>query len=516
MNRTNWIIRLAIGAGGAASAWGQVTPQATVPSVSHPTIVAADRINQEAASPLIYVGDNGGYGIRAALTSDAFGRLSTADLRLSDVPLDPQRRVTLEMHSFQVTGPGARIVEGTDNGDLPLAMPPVILLRGEVADTPGSWAFLGVTPGHINGIIHISDDEEFIIAPLPERIAAGETDTHVIYNRLVTDANAAPSNFLCTAVPPPGQPERHPTSIGYADFGPETRGASDRVAWLAIDCDWEFRNLAPFVTSGDAAAYAIELVGVVSFIYERDVQTRMYVNFLRVWSTANDPYSAADTEEQLPEFENYFSNNVTAARDVSHLFSGRDLGGGRAFLDVLCDGYGVSGNMAGTFPRPAPQDYTAGNWDIVVVAHEIGHNFGSPHTHCYNPPIDTCAGTGYDCPHPRVCQQGEIMSYCHTCPGGISNIRLGFVHPAVLQQMREDVDCLRAIIPTVYVDGDWGGAENGNPPTPYNKVLKGFMGVSQGGVIRIRQGTYPEAVRLDRAVRLEVWNIPGGTVRIGG
>lgn len=518
MNRQRMLAGVVF-SGAALAVWAQSLP-ITPPGgrAAAGAEAACDEVRRAVDSPLTPACTNDGYGIRAILEPDAFDRLSGSGLSVHEFPLDAGRSVTLALRSFQVTGPGAMLVEGTDAGDVPLPMPQVLLLRGEVEGAAGSWVFLGVTPGRINGIVHLSDDEEFIIAPLQDRITAGDLDSHVIFERFSTDAGSQPSSLVCTAVPRDGRPAPRPSSVNIAtpegDGGPQERGASDRVAWLAIDCDWEFRNLPPFDTSGDAAAYVMELIGVVNVIYERDVQTRMYINFLRVWNTSADPYDADDTEEQLPEFENYFSNNVGVSREVNHLLSGRDLGGGRGFIDVLCDAYSVSGNMAGSFPQPAPQDFHADNWDIVVVAHEIGHNFGSPHTHCYDPPIDTCAGTLYDCSHPRVCQQGELMSYCHTCPGGIANMRLGFVHPAVLAEMREDVSCLRLVRSTVYVNGAWGGAENGTIALPYNRILKGFMGVAEDGVIRVRQGSYPTPVRLDRAVRVEVWDNLG-TVTIG-
>jgi len=58
--------------------------------------------------------------------------------------------------------------------------------------------------------------------------------------------------------------------------------------------------------------------------------------------------------------------------------------------------------------------------------HELGHNFGSGHTHNggYLPVIDTCGTT---CParlpvRLPLAKSSMIMSYCHICTGGYSNM----------------------------------------------------------------------------------------------
>ena len=106
---------------------------------------------------------------------------------------------------------------------------------------------------------------------------------------------------------------------------------------------------------------------------------------------------------------------------------------------MLLARYGISGNLHGAFPLPV-QDNSHDNWDLMVVSHELGHNFGTGHTHdSYNPPIDGC-GNG-DCANAF---DTTIMSYCHLCPGGLSNMDMRF-HPRVqariLQFLGSEAGC---------------------------------------------------------------------------
>ena len=81
-------------------------------------------------------------------------------------------------------------------------------------------------------------------------------------------------------------------------------------------------------------------------------------------------------------------------------------------------------------------------WDILSVSHEIGHNFGSPHSHCYNglegnaSAIDQCRSGEVDghgacysgtqsLPGPAGTRSGTIMSYCHLI-GGYGSMALTF------------------------------------------------------------------------------------------
>lgn len=244
-------------------------------------------------------------------------------------------------------------------------------------------------------------------------------------------------------------------------------------ARIAIETDTDF--LALFGGNvEDATAYVGSLMGFISTVYEAEVDTRMEVSYLRLWETP-DPFVQTTTGCALIETGKYWNDNQTAVgRSTMHFMSGRaSPRAGVAWLGVMCGApfsmspaslgyscpgldpntvsnyggaYGVSMGLTGGFDAGNP----AAVWDVVAVAHEIGHNFNSPHTHCYNglggnpDPVDTCYSGESGCFAGSTALpgagagSGTLMSYCHLKPGGLANLSLtlGAGHPFGVQPER--------------------------------------------------------------------------------
>jgi hypothetical protein len=207
-------------------------------------------------------------------------------------------------------------------------------------------------------------------------------------------------------------------------------------ATIAIETDGEFYAL--FGNAESATAYIANLFAYASTLYERETQTRLNLGQINLWpNAATDPWSFTSTSAGLTAFKGYWSNNKEAVpRTTAHFLSGKNLGGGIAYLNALCSndyGYGLSASLRGDFAISNPQPL----WDIFVVTHEMGHNFNSQHTHDYQNiggdvnPIDSCPsgflpGLSSLSGGASGAGNGTIMSYCHQLTGGYRNISLTF------------------------------------------------------------------------------------------
>ncbi|MFM1823814.1 MAG: hypothetical protein RI967_2080, partial [Planctomycetota bacterium] len=312
-----------------------------------------------------------------------------------------------------------------------------IAYAGRIAGFPESRVYLGIGTGDGAGIVAGT------IALDPDSTEAAATDTWWISSGPLAARRAglppmiaharglagqSVDGLACAAGALAGGPD-----AGAAGEGGVAGGTACREFRLAIDTDTEFTMAAHGGNAVAASQYALLLLGAASQVYDRDLDAKLPVRYLRLW-TGEDIWTGADMFEQLTQYRDHWAANMGAVpRDLGHYLAGRGLGGGVAWLGVVCTGndwsYALSSGIGYGFPYPLV-DHDHGNWEPMVVNHEIGHNFGAPHTHDHSPQADGC-GTN-DC---SQAWSGTIMSYCHICDGGMSNVSLAF-HPYSIASMQ--------------------------------------------------------------------------------
>ncbi len=344
------------------------------------------------------------------------------DVLITDLPLGPLASRSLVLHrvnpfELQPTIVGATIGRDGVVTETPIPVPELACYIGSVLDDSDSRVLLARGEGFVVGYVQ-TQEKTWIISN--ER--AGSSGPIVSYAMDEVPPGTFPiPEWTCQTLMSPDWAGGEGSHGGIADV--------QEPCWqsrIAIDTDVEFLGLF-----GNNQAAAIGYVGTLfaalSDIYPRDVHLRPGMSYLRLWTDGADPWGASGTVNQLYEFQAYWEQQVfTGVRDSAALLSGRGLGGGVAWLNSGCGSYAysVSANLAGSFPYPLV-DNNGGNWDIMVFAHELGHNYGAPHTHSYTPPADGCGSSPQDCSAASN-DLGTIMSYCHQCSGGMSNINLYF------------------------------------------------------------------------------------------
>jgi hypothetical protein len=421
----------AIGLIALSAASAQSLPPSTTPPAPPVPSLPVDAIAQpDVASPILLAGDGGlGAGL-AIIDADAVRALNGLNQVTISLPVSKTRTVDVTLDRFEVFTPDAVIESRDGNITLALPRPTVTLWRGSVVGQPDAPVFLSLSETRVHAIVQWQSSMSVITTTLPQGLATPDgrgiggdgTERVLVYDTADVDPKylQTPAFKCAGGILPPGGADLVPAN-GPAGYGER---AVCRQFNVSLDADFQFSN----ALGGPVGAtnYINTLIGAVSSIYAREVGITMTINRLVIWG-ASQPWTASGTAEALPEYSGWVATNVSTPRAASHLLSTRNLGGGIAYVNSLCGGsaYAVSGNMNGTFPFPIV-DNSWSNWDLMVVSHEFGHVFGSGHTHSassYNPIIDGC-GNG-DCTVAQA-KEGTIMSYCHICAGGMSNMKMTF------------------------------------------------------------------------------------------
>lgn len=344
---------------------------------------------------------------------------------LKAFPIDAARSVDFELEATSPVAADARmVVVGADGVERPVRRMGRTW-RGRVVGRPDSQVLISDSPAGTFGWVQM-DGRLSVISSGAGR-GVRETVVHAMGDPTVSPIDWVP--FHCGV-----DESLHPDVLGGSLPPPQggLAGVTCRVVQLAVDTDQEF--LALFGGSVEAAQSYLELlVAAADAIHGRDASVRIQLVYSRLWEST-DPWTASNANTQSTQLRDHWNATMGGVfRDTVHMMSGRDLGGGFAWIGGLCTSfsYGVSGNLTGFFPTPMV-DNSSQNWDPYVFGHELGHTLGSRHTHDtlhYDPPLDDC-WVGNSLGACTMAYGGTLMSYCHQCPGGIANIALE-LHPEV-------------------------------------------------------------------------------------
>jgi hypothetical protein len=389
----------------------------------------------------------------AAFELDA-ALLSGLDLRpavtLHGFPLPGRPAVTLALARLPLpfSDDARLLIDGVEQPGGPRALlEGLSLWSGSALEVPGSRVFLSFSPAGAQGFLELPDGPERLLHVVTQRAsgAAGEPAlVRVLQDGQLAALGVAPPDLCAGARSVPGAGGL-PLPQDLLDSGEEPGTESLIIADCQLALETDFQLYQKFGSSPALLSYVTQLVAAVSERYQTDIQTSLSIAYLGVYTTAGDPWTSqdggGDAGDLLDEFRDAWNlSGWPATADLAHFISGANLGGGIAYVGVLCNasfGYGVSGNVNGNINWGAWTGQSAAfTWDFVVVAHELGHNFGANHTHTYCPPLDHCAS---NCTNTTACEVGTLMSYCHICAGGLNNIVLEF-HPVNANVMRTAVN----------------------------------------------------------------------------
>lgn len=416
--RTAVLAMLALGLAAAAGAQDR------------PPLIEARAVGQVTPAP------DGAAAELLRMSPDIAGRLLDAShggaVLLAGWPLAADERDDVELTRFDVYAPEARILEAHGSGFVELPRSPLVFFRGVAAEDPLTRLLVTVDPangrltavtnrrGEVHELRPAGVPGTYLLAPASSFTPQGEDEPTYSCGQQTTELD----KLLLPSTAPGMAASEAITSL--------------HTATIAVDTDNELM-LQKFGNNTTAATnYVANLIAAMNVMYERDLLVRLVqgLTILRP-STTPDPYNQSGNGNAdfatLQEFSNYWAGGCGGAcsgvpRALSMMLSGKQASNnsasGIAWINSLCStSFGYSFTQVFKFA----QDTSAN--DMRIVGHELGHNFGSPHTHCYNPAVDTCynlEGGCYSgatsCPAPATYNgvtnvRGTVMSYCHLVGG---------------------------------------------------------------------------------------------------
>jgi hypothetical protein len=339
----------------------------------------------------------------------------------------PGTTYTIDLARFDFMASGFQMYTKGNGLELPVAYTPGVYYRGVVNGIPGSVAAFSFYSNQVSGTFAIPGVGNFVLGQ--HTIGTAEQGHYVLYNDMNLKIQNKNGNCATDNLP------QAPSKTAAKNV---LNSCRDIELFILADFDM-------FTNAGNSTQvvgdYLFNVYNMVATLYRNEA---IYTSIKAITvNTSFDQYSSmqnwAQSDDYLFEFGDDIQSNLHGA-DIAMLVSTVPQGlGGIAWLDALCANYSGSGNHGPYSFCNIQGDWNGStlpkfSWDIEVMTHEMGHNFGSPHTHsCVwngnNTAIDACVSTTGGCGNPTPkfpTNGGTIMSYCHLAPGVGINFANGF------------------------------------------------------------------------------------------
>ena len=320
--------------------------------------------------------------------------------------------------------------------------------RGTIQGEESSSVAISVFADQIRGVA-VAGSDNYNLGP----IELGSTE-YICYKSVnLSEEIKSQLNYTCGSVET-GTDVYTEDELNFAE-----RGLGD-VVRIRVEVDRSI-YLAQGSSSSAATAYATSLVNQNAAIYfQEGIGTVASAIF--VWTTT-DPYDGVNgcstdiRQKYLCDFQAQFAG---FSADLAILLLNENIGGYAASFDGLCNANpdnsmciaGQSGTVVSTFP--------VYSYNTYIFAHELGHLFGSRHTHACvwngnNTAIDGCSATEGGCALPPIPASGNasVMSYCQAqlAGGYISNAPFGTAPGNVIRASVAGASCIGCASPTIYI-----------------------------------------------------------------
>jgi hypothetical protein len=295
---------------------------------------------------------------------------------------------------------------------------------GESIENPGTLIRFSVTDKGLHTMLYSPKNGTEFIDPYSK-----DGTNYIVYSK--RDLPALDSGFVCHYENSEEDNERlsNAESSNFNAFDGRLRNFRIAIATTIeySQFHWMAAGLTALSTEAAKRTAVFDAVVVTltrnNFVYERDLSVTMTLvaNNNAIIFINSDSFNNDDAGTLINQSQTVIDLNIGNANyDIGHTFS--TGGGGLAQLNSPC----VTGSKArGITGLPAP---VGDAYDIDFVAHELGHQYGSPHT--FNGSTGSCAGGNRSAANSYEVGSGStIMAYAGICaPQNVQNNSDAYFH----------------------------------------------------------------------------------------